>query len=126
MSYESDLYGVLAGYGGLSALVGERIYPRKLEAEPTRPYVIYGRISSEPQVSLGGFTSGLERIRTQVDCYAEDFDTAIAIATQVRAAIQAQTGTNNIQGVPMNELDDYEEETGLYRRLLEFSLFYRS
>lgn len=127
MSFESDLYGILSGHSGLTALVpGDRIQPGYAAQGIDAPFVIYNRIFSEPVSGLDGFTSGLERVRVQVDCYAGTFDEAIAIAAQARAAIQAETGTRNIRGICMNEMDFYEEDTHLFRRMLEFALFHRT
>lgn len=127
MSFESDLYTVLAGYSGLTSLVpADRIQQGFAADGISPPYVMCTRIFSEPQSSLEGYTSALEKIRLQVDCYAESFDSVIAIARQVRNAIDATDGVNNIRGVCINEMDFFEDDPRLFRRMLEFSVFHRS
>lgn len=123
MSNESAFRTLLAS-AAVTALVSDRIFPVLAEQSCTRPYIVYSRASSDPQNSLGGFTAALERIRWQVDCYAETFDSAIAIAAAVRAAVAA--GGSGIQGICINELDFFEDDTRLFRRLVEFSVFHRS
>lgn len=124
MSFESSFYTLLSGNAALVALVAERIYPVQAPQGVDTPYLCWQRVASEPQNGLGGFTGQLERVRVQVDAYATEFDPAIAIAAAVRTAVQA--ATTPIRGITINEMDFYESETRLFRRMLELSLFYRS
>lgn len=127
MSFESDFNTTLLDFSGLTNLVSvDNIQPGFAAEGIGRPFVVWTRVFSEPQSGLDGFTSGLERVRVQVDCYAESFDSVIAIASQVRAAVDAVDGDNNLRGVCINEMDDFEEDTRLYRRMVEFSVFHRS
>jgi hypothetical protein len=122
MTFESDLYAALSGAAGLTALVGTRISPSH-EQTPTAPYVVYTPIFGESFYTLAG-ASSMTRVRLQVDCYADHPDTSAAIAEAVISAIP-QSGalhraSHSNQGLGM------EEDTRLFRRLVEFSIFHRS
>ena len=121
--FEHNLRAVL-NVPGVTAIAGDRIYPLLAPPDVARPYVVWQRIASEPQVSLAGFTSGLERIRVQIDCYADTPDAVFALAAAVRAAVQAATGP--VRGITVNETDFFEDDTRLYRRAVDVSVFHRS
>ena len=122
MSFESDLYATLSGAAGVTALVGDRISPTSYEGI-TRPYVVYTPIFSEPFYAMSG-ASNMTRLRLQVDCYSEDVDECAEIA---RAVIAAIPETGALHRTAHNNQDvGREEDTRLYRRLVEFTIFHRS
>jgi hypothetical protein len=121
MTFESDLYAALAGSAGLSALVADRISPSH-EQQPVAPYVVYTPIFSDSLYSLAG-ASSMTRIRLQVDCYAEDADSAMAIASAVINAVP-QSGALHRASHSNHDLG-METDTRLYRRMVEMSIFHR-
>jgi hypothetical protein len=123
MSLESDLYAQLSGSAGLTALVSDRIWPSYAADGTATPYVVYSPIFDGAIYFLEG-TSDETRARVQIDCYAEDPDTAAAVALAVIAAIP-QTGDIH-RAAHFNQDLGIEPGTRLYRRLLEFSIFHRS
>ena len=123
MSFESDIYSVLA-VAGVTSLVSDRIYPAHASEGTARPYVVYTPIFSEPIYHLDGSTNKHTRIRLQVDCYSEDVDQAAQIA---RAVIDAVPQSGALHRTAHNDQDlGLEEDTRLFRRLIEFTIFYRS
>lgn len=124
MSFETEWYSML-NVAGVTALVGDRIIPVH-EAEGTSaPYVAWQRIATNPANVLEGTTPLSNRVRVQVDCYAEDFDSSIELAAAVRAAVPGYGGT--LHGLCINEFDlGFEVQARLFRRVLEFSMFHRS
>ena len=122
--FAQKFFALVGNASGVAAVIGDRFYPGLAPQGVTRPYCVYTRVASDPQNSLGGFTGNLERVRVQVDCYAETFDSAVAIAAAVRAAVDA--GGTGIKGVCINEQDAYENDPRLFRRMVEFSVFHRS
>jgi hypothetical protein len=122
VTFEADLYAALSGAAGLSALVGNRIGPSH-EQTPTAPYVVYTPIFGESFYTLSG-ASSMTRVRLQVDCYADHPDTSAAIAEAVIAAIP-QSGALHRASHSNQDLG-MEEDTRLFRRMVEFSLFHRS
>jgi hypothetical protein len=122
MTFESDLYAALSGAAGLTALVGNRISPSH-DQTPTAPYVVFTPIYGESFYTLAG-ASTMTRVRLQVDCYADHPDTAASIAEAVIAAIP-QSGFLH-RSSHSNQDFGMEEETRLFRRMVEFSVFHRS
>lgn len=126
MSFETDLYAALSGAAGLAALVGDAIIPsHENEGAPAnRKFVVYTPIFDDKRYDLDGPTS-MSKVRLQVDCYAEDQDSAMAIADAVIAAIP-------VTGFPLHRTAHSEQDLGmepdtrLFRRMLEFSIFHRS
>jgi hypothetical protein len=124
MSLESDLYAELSGDAGLTTLVGESIYPSHVSEGTATPFVVYSTVFHEGIYHLDGDTD-LTRARMQVDCYAEDPDTASSIALAVIAAIP-ETGRPIHRSAHSNRDLGLDPDTRLFRRMLEFSIFHRS
>ena len=122
MSFESDLYSKLVAAAGLNAIVGSRISPSHDE-KPSSPYVVYTTVFGEAFYSLAG-ASTQTRTRVQIDCYAEDPDTAADIAREVISAIP-ESGALHRASHSNHDLGR-EVETSLYRRMVEMSIFHRS
>ena len=94
---EDALYSILSNAAGLTALVSMRIYPvGEVPQDAAAPYVTYQRIS-DPQPHAMGSDPDLEEPRYQVNCYHHDYNSAKAIATQVKAALRDYSGT--VEGV---------------------------
>ena len=64
----------------------------------------------------------------QLDCWAKDGDAAMDLAAEVQAALDGYRGTwgqYTIGSVFLGTvLDDYEPDTGLYRRLRQVDIHY--
>lgn len=123
MTFEADFYSTLSGHAGLTAIVSNRIVPAH-EDQPAAPYVVYTVIFTDTFYTLAG-SSSTTRARVQVDCYANDYDTTVASAAAVIAAIP-QSGTPICRAAHYEQDLGIEPSTRLYRRLLEFSIFHRS
>lgn len=123
MSFETDLYAELAADADLAALVADRIVPSHQD-QPAAPYVVYTPIFNAENYDLDGPT-GVSRVRLQVDCYAEDQDTARLIGTAVIAAVP-ESGWP-LHGICINEQDlGLDPGARLVRRMVEFRLFHKS
>ena len=124
MTFETDLYALLSGSSGLTAVVGDRIVPSYAsEGVSARSYVVYTPVSMEPIYSIAG-AGNMTRVRLQVDCYAEDPDSCMAIATEVISAIP-QTGALHRAAHSTQDFG-LDESVRLFRRIVEFSIFHRS
>jgi hypothetical protein len=117
MSLESDLYTALSTHGGLSALVGTRIYPNRLPDNPTLPAVVYQRITTNHNLASGNVP--LIRARMQLDCYDDSYLSVVAVAVQVHAALDMASPTGLAAAVPENDDDSYDPEALLHRRRLD-------
>lgn len=123
MSLETDFYAAIS-VSAVSSLVGGRVTPSHMSEGALPPFVVYTPIFAEPRYDLEGQTT-LTKGRIQVDCYAEDADTAMAIADAVIAAVP-------VTGWPLHRTGHTEQDLGmetdtrLFRRMLEFDIFHRS
>lgn len=125
MSFETDLFALFGADAGVAALLlgsdgGLRAYPLLAPPGVAKPYVTWQRVASEP-AQLAGRGEG-ERITLQVDCWADTFDGAAALGAAVRAAIQPGSGV--IRGALESDLDDYEDASGLFRRMQTYVLYH--
>lgn len=118
MSAETATYTALSTYAGLAALVSTRIYPMVLPQDCPLPAVTYQLISDIPEVNLDG-DADLSQARIQVDVWATSFGSAATIAVQIMAAMKTIS-----QCIPLsNPIPLLDEETGEFRRLMEFSVW---
>lgn len=131
MTIEEALYAELAGYAGLSALVGTRIYPMRLPENATLPGVIYYRMSSGRENDFTGAT-GLAHPTFRVQVWADDYKEAHTVATQVRKALDGNTsqwgGGSGVwaSGRLMNDVDllDPDLETPAYGVAMDFEVWH--
>ena len=117
MSFDSDFKAHLQG--GIASLVNDRIHPIVRHAGSALPAVSYQIITEQPQNSIDGFTSGITKYRLQVDCWATTYDgmTALKVAVQNRM----NTATAAFTSVLEFGQDVYDDETKLFRSILDFS-----
>lgn len=116
MTFESDFYAAMD-------VAGQTLTPGVAEQGATPPYSVWVRVFSERQNSLDGFTSGLEKVRVQLDCYADTFDGAVALATAYKAKADASV---TMKILVLNEQDFFEDDTRMHRRMLELSCMHKS
>jgi len=113
---------------GVAALTSTRIYPLILPQTPTYPAITYQRVSNTGQDG----TSTLRQSRWQVNCWSKRRDGAGGygecqqLATAVKAALEEYIDLSATPGINMalvvNELDDYEETTQIYRVIIDVIL----
>ena len=124
---EEDLYSHLSTYAGLTALVGDRVYPVAAPQGIKPPFCVFLKVSNQRQYSHQGF-SNLEQARLQVSCYADDPLEAKQVAAQVTAAMEAWPGVNvKAQAVFQDDETDLHDEyqsTGLYHVSVDFLVWY--
>jgi len=117
---------------GLTALVGEKIFPDKAPEGTQAPYVVFFEVDGVPQASYTAKAADVpDDTRLQVDCYA-----ALALdARLVGDAVIAAIGDLAIAKVPDDPSERglqvshslkrafYDDEAELDRVLLEFQVF---
>lgn len=123
MSLEDSVYAALAGYAGLSALVGARIYPDEAPQNTVSPYVVWQEISMLPTNDLNGsaVSGSLENSRVQVTCYAKKTSQAKAALLQARTAMFAASQfrcTEEDRRAP-----PFEPDTKLFAAQADFSVW---
>jgi hypothetical protein len=121
VSLESDLFTKLSTHGGLSALVGTRIYPNRLPDNPTLPACVYQRISTLNHLASGDVP--LIRARMQIDCWSDSYVTAGNVAVQVHAALDMASSSGLEASIPEDEDDMYDTDAQLHRKRIDFFIW---
>ena len=127
IALQSSMFSTLAGFAGLSALVGARIYPEIAQQQATKPYVTWAEISfvGTPAIDVGTReTSGLNNYRIQVSSWAVKAGTVRDVDAQVRLAMQAATLFKSLI-VDARSLD-YEPDTKLFGFATDFSVWLKT
>lgn len=123
MSFAQDFYTTLAGYSGLSALVGARVYPDVAPQGVTCPYIVWSEVGNNPMTSIGGGVPDCNNYRVQVTVVALTALNAREVAEQVRAAAGAATLVKCV------ELDyasaDFEVESKRFGVRVDLSVWHR-
>lgn len=102
--------------GGTSARISPLIKAQNI----TMPAVTLQRTSTTPTNSIDPSPhTGLDQTRVQIDCWADSYAGARALASACRTALQ------NAGHPCVGEFDNYDPETdpGLYRLTLDFSVW---
>lgn len=101
-----------------SALVGDRVVPKRMEEQGEFPQIVYHRISGPHQYSQDGDT-GLQSPRYQLDIWARDPDSADAVAEAVIDVLSGRSFGGVTFTIIVGDRDDYEPPTGFYRRIVD-------
>jgi hypothetical protein len=131
MSIEAAIYTKLSGSTGLTDLTSTRIYPvTKGKATDTLPYVVFQKISDVHLYHMGGEVT-IRRPVYQFSCWDSTPHGAEAVARQVAAAINQQQnaawGSVTVQACFIqNELQDFNDETGRHRAIVDAEICYVS
>lgn len=116
MSAESDFRTALAGYAGLTALVGTRIALNAVEPDLALPYVVFTATHAADPVLLA---DGIDTTQISCECWAKTGLEAQAVAAQVRAAVSAaEAATPSLAAWVSGEAGGYEPELGLDAQVL--------
>jgi len=124
MSLDAAMFDYLSGV--LS--IGDRIYPMgKRPQEGELPALTYSLVSG-PTSHYSHSGPSDHMVSYQFDCWAEDADDAMDLATELQDALDGYRGTwgdYRIGSVFLSVvLDDYETRTRLYRRLRQAEVHY--
>lgn len=125
---EEALTAYLKADPGVSAIVGTRIYPRKMPQAGQMPALVYTRIVGLHEKSLTG-SSGLAQASYQLDCNALDYATTRRLAEALRMALDCQLGVwSGIQvqtSMITGDFDaSYEDVVEVYRAIIEAEIWY--
>ncbi len=114
------VYSVLTADSAVAALLGTRVYPDVLPQASSMPACATQVVAERTIDTLTGPTE-LRLATVQVDCYAQAFDDAQAVADAVAAALNAQAAFD-FSAQQVSRRDLYEDaHGGLHRVSLEFS-----
>lgn len=116
MSILTLVYESMANDAGVSAIVGDRIYPLLAPENTSIPFVTYSKVTVVPENVIRGNAS-IERGTFIISCYASTSLSSNAIASAIKAAF---SGIGYIE----SERDDYEPATAFYSTKLVLSILY--
>lgn len=129
----TGLVSLLTGEATVSALVSNRVYVNKAPQRATLPYVILTQLTSEEFKSLDNTTSTLRMLTFDIDCKADRFVEAEAVANAVRVFLDdysGAAGSYTIGAVLMNaeqhgyEAPDDASDVGLHVVTLDVDVMY--
>lgn len=98
---------------------GPRIYPQVAPDAPVKPYIVYQRISANSENVLSGKTN-LINTRLQMDCYADTYVAAQALAAQVDALMDGWI----VQNISNPAQDAFEPDVRLHRVIMDYSIWH--
>lgn len=127
MSVETGLYSHLVADSDIAALVLNRVYPFRVPQGATLPALTYQRVSTDRRPSLSGPSTSRVKAYFQIDCYSESVSDVRDLATKVRLALDGFKGTlgseTGVGGIICeSEREDDNEQTDVFRKILEFSI----
>jgi hypothetical protein len=99
-------------------LVGQRVRPRRPTDGEDFPSIAYSKISDPHDYTQDG-DSGLRAPRVQFSCWARDPDTADLVADALVDVLSGRSFGEVTFTFVIDDRDDYEPETGLYRRIVD-------
>lgn len=111
MSFQSDLYAAITAHPGLTALIGTRLYPNEAAQESPTPFIVYYEFAT-PREQTIDCTIAVSKPRIQYSIYGETFASALAVADQLRAALDA----TSYMVVYEDERGNNEMTSALHRR----------
>ena len=126
MSVESEIMSRLTGFLNLFTLVGLRIDADNRQQNDTLPAITFLRIDSRRIWAMGSDT-GLVRARFQFDIWADNYASIMAVAKQVKLALEGwstSSGTIVQHTYFLTDLDVPELEDGFYHRAMDFEINY--
>lgn len=131
MELEEALTSYLMDFAGLTALIGDNLYPDELPQGINLPAVIYSKISDIKDHTLVG-QNRLESPMLQFTTFAGTKTAARAIANQLKAALcdfQGMMSGLEVQYIKLeNELSTLErtpdDTLKIYTEILEFEINY--
>lgn len=131
MEIEEALVARLLAWPGLTALIGQRLYPEEIPQNDSLPAVFYLDISDNKVHTLTGIHRVEQPIK-QFTVYAATKASAKAVANQIKLALSDYQGTLSgvqVQWIKLiNELaNQYKSSDGVIRTFthdLEFQIYY--
>ena len=115
MSIESTIYAAL------KTLVGGRVYRDIRKKDEGLPYITFQQVGGTPLNYLDRTKPSKKNARMQINCWHNRRDDVMALARQVEDALLAVTVKPQVLGAA---IADYEEDTGLYGSIQDFSFWY--
>lgn len=120
------LHAHLAGFAGLSAMIGTRIYPVQLPATPVLPALTYQRIDTLPVQHRSRQQAAFSRPRFQIDGWAATYKGATVLREQIKAAMGTFVRGSNPRvdaALLRDDRDILEASPGRWRCSLDYHIW---
>ena len=124
MTAEQALFELLTHDAGVSAIVGDRVYPVRLPDEVVLPAMVYAKVSCIRYASHGG-PSKLASSRFQLDCYSADYLEAKRLALAAVVALHGKKGGDIQAAFNDNETDGFSADDGVFRVTADILIWHR-
>lgn len=126
---EEAVYSRVSTFAGFTALAGTRLYPSLAPQTPTYPFAVYQRVTAARTHAMGADT-GLAEVLMQLTVWDRTLSGMLALARQVRLALQDWTGTAATVVVQRSFLDNevdlgFDRTAGAFGRALDFRIWHR-
>lgn len=97
--------------------VSNRVYPMIMPQNCVKPALVYTVINAKDnQTAVGCVTSS--NVRVQIDIYGTSYAGVKGILTEVKSALYSF----EVYPLGLNSRDDFEEDTELFRQIIDFTL----
>lgn len=112
---------------GLSALIGDRLYPLVIDEDNDGDCLTYQVVSDPSEITHSGQNT-FSHPRIQFDCYGSTYAAALAVANALKAATagyKGSMGSVNVQASFIDDhRDDYDDVLELYRMIVDAIIWY--
>ena len=127
---EDALTTVLAADTAVTTIVSDRIYPVSMPKGTVLPAVTYRRISAQRAYTFDAFDTGSAYVNATVEfsAWSNNAKEAMDVGEALVMALSGYSG--DVDGTLVGssfaelELDDYNGETKLFRRIVDFRIGY--
>ena len=112
---QQDLYTLLSNASGVTALVSTRITPSIASQNTALPYITFELASTVNTNQVASNVKLAAHSRIQINCWADNPDTATAVADAVEAALTT--------GYVEFRREDRDPDTENFRTLLDWKIW---
>ena len=127
---EEGLWAHLAAQAGITALVGQRVYPNFIPQDAALPAMAYQRMSGGERVFNHSSASGLSRAVFRLTLRGMTYEAAHDLAAAVRASTDNFRGTMGTVAVDIarlgpDDVDGYSQVTGAHWVSLDLEIWFK-
>jgi hypothetical protein len=130
MGLKEVLLPILLADGGISAAVDDRVYPRRLPEGATLPAISWFRVSTQRIYTYDPYeaTDAWATARVQFNCWSRSEEEADRVGEAVLLCLSGYGSTLGGELIgssfAVNDLDLYDSEVEIFRRVLDFYISY--
>ena len=130
MAVEAAIYSRLSGYSALTTLLATStsIWPKVAPQGAAQPYVVFEVLTDLPTPAMGVDVTPTEAL-VDVSVVADDYDTMLNLAQQVKAALNRYSGTAG--GVVVQHIfqeaggaDIFDQDKKYFQRTRDYRVYY--